>query len=353
MRWQKSTRSLNGPPCLSRVDDVLDRALSDAFHRAQAVAHGHRLRFAVRRIERVEHVARGVHVGRQDGHAARFRFAEEVDDFFRVVHVRRQHGGHEFGGVVRLQPRGLVRNQRVRGRVRLVETVAGEFLHRVEHGVGLAFVDAVLRCAFAEHDALLGHLGRILLAHRATQKVRAAERISADDLRHLHHLFLIHHDAVGFGEHGFDARIGIIDLFFAVLAFAIARDQVHRAGTEQRAERDEVFEAIGLRFLQHALHAARFELEHGDRLRAFEQFVDAFVVERELRDVERRFAGFGAACVDRLHRPVDDRERAQAEEVELDQADGFDVVLVELRDHAVAAAFANTAARNRSAHSAR
>src|SRR4029079_6487636 len=39
-------------------------------------------------------------------------------------------------------------------------------------------------------------------------------------------------------------------------------------------------------------------------------------------------------------RPVDDRQRAQAEEVELDQADGLDIVLVELRDDDVVAAFA-------------
>ena len=46
------------------------------------------------------------------------------------------------------------------------------------------------------------------------------------------------------------------------------------------------------------------------------------------------------AGVDRLHRPVDDRQRAQAEEVELHQPDRLDVVLVELRDRALAAAVA-------------
>ena len=49
----------------------------------------------------------------------------------------RQHRGHELGRIVRLQPRGLVRDQRVRGRVRLVEAVAGELLHQVEDRVGL------------------------------------------------------------------------------------------------------------------------------------------------------------------------------------------------------------------------
>ncbi len=43
---------------------------------------------------------------------------------------------------------------------------------------------------------------------------------------------------------------------------------------------------------------------------------------------------------DDLHRPVDDRERAQAEEVELHEAGGFDVVLVELGDDVLRALFA-------------
>jgi hypothetical protein len=57
-------------------------------------------------------------------------------------------------------------------------------------------------------------------------------------------------------------------------------------------------------------------------------------------DVERFAALACAPHVDRLYRPVDDRERAQAEEVELHQADRFDVVLVELGDRTLAAALA-------------
>ena len=57
------------------------------------------------------------------------------------------------------------------------------------------------------------------------------------------------------------------------------------------------------------------------------------------RDIERRFIAFLATAVDVLHRPVDDGERAQTEKVELDQADGLDVVLVELGDHALPAFF--------------
>ena len=97
---------------------------------------------------------------------------------------------------------------------------------------------------------------------------------------------------------------------------------------------------VGLGALEQFAHAARFELEHRDGVAAREQFVGRFVVERQIGDIERRFASLRAADVDRLHRPVDDRQRAQAEEVELHQADRFDVVLVELGDRVLAAALA-------------
>ncbi len=97
---------------------------------------------------------------------------------------------------------------------------------------------------------------------------------------------------------------------------------------------------VRLQALDQVLHAAGFELEDGRRLAALQQRVRRRVVHRQRGHVERRLAGRRAPGVDRAHGPVDDRERAQAEEVELDEARGFDVVLVELRDDAGAALFA-------------
>ena len=125
-----------------------------------------------------------------------------------------------------------------------------------------------------------------------------------------------------------------------MLARDEAGDQVHRAGAVQRHQRDDVLEAVRFRILQHALHAGGFELEHGDRLRLLQQLVRRRVVQRQRGDVQRRLAGFRAARVDRFHRPVDDGQRAQAEEVELHQTDRLDIVLVVLGDHAAAAGFA-------------
>ena len=122
----------------------------------------------------------------------------------------------------------------------------------------------------------------------------------------------------------------------------LARDEVvdharlQRARPEQRDERDDVLEAVRLQAADQVLHAARFQLEHRGGLAALEQLVGRRVVHRQRADVERRLALALTLRVDDLDRPVDDRQRAQPEEVELHEARRLDVVLVELR-HDVAA----------------
>ena len=121
-----------------------------------------------------------------------------------------------------------------------------------------------------------------------------------------------------------------------MLALAEIRDQVHRPRPVQRHQRDDVLEAIRPGILQHALHAAAFELEHGDGLGLGQQLVGRLVVQRQFFQAE---IGHGRIeLADVAHRAIQDRQRGQSQEVELDQADRLDVVLVVLRHHAGIAA---------------
>ena len=82
-------------------------------------------------------------------------------------------------------------------------------------------------------------------------------------------------------------------VFVPVLAAAVARNQVHRTRPIERAERDDVLEAVGSGVFQRALHAARFELEHRDRARLAQQVEHGRVVERDRHDVQRAVIGDG------------------------------------------------------------
>ncbi len=234
-----------------------------------------------------------------------------------------------------LQPGGVIGQQRVRGGMALVEAITGKLLHQVEDLVGLGLADAVGQRAGAEDLALLGHLLGLLLAHRAAQQVGAAQRIAAQDLRGLHHLFLVDEDAVGLGQHRLQQRVRVFDSLLAVLARAEGRDVLHWPGPEHRVQREQVLDARRPRLAQHALHAATFELEHRFGLAFGEQLVDPRVVQRQLVVVE--VLVLRPARADEVLGLLQDGQRRQAQEVELHQTDGLDLVLRILAHRAGAA----------------
>ncbi len=141
----------------------------------------------------------------------------------------------------------------------------------------------MFQAAVDETLALRVHFGLHLLAHRAAQQVGIAQRIAGQDLRRLHHLFLIDENAVGFGEDAFQLGMRIFDLRFAVLALAEQRDVVHRAGPIERNERDDILELGRLHRRQRAAHPFGFQLEHADGVARFQQLVNRVVVPRQRR----------------------------------------------------------------------
>ncbi len=311
----------------SRGDDRLDRGPAGALDPAEAVAD-------VLAIDRLEAVIRRVDVRRHYRQAEPGRVVVELAQLVGVVHHRRQVGGHERRRMMRLEVRRLVGDQRVRGRVRLVEAVTGELFHQVEKlrrlGRGQASVDRAGREALT----MLGHFVGQLLAHRAAQQVGSAQRIAADDLRDLHHLLLIDHYAVRRRQDRLEARVDVLEALGALLAPHIVGNELHRPRTIEGDQGDHVVEALRRRLQQELAHAARFELEHRRRIAAAENVVSARVVQRQRVERQRRR---GIEHADVTQRPVEDRQRRQPEEVELDQADELDVILVELGDQRVGA----------------
>ena len=224
-----------------------------------------------------------------------------------------------------------------------VEPVAREFFHQVEDMRRLRLTYPAGDCAADKHRALLGHFLGLFLAHRPAQEVGAAERVARQRLGDLHDLFLVEDHAVGRLERGLELRMQVIDPRTA--GVVLARDEIldharlQRAGAKQRHERDDVAEAIRLQAADQVLHAARLELEHGRGAAVLQQLVGRSIVHRQHANIDRRLAGERALGIDVAHGPVDDRQRAQPQEVELDEPGRLDIVLVELRDRGRAAIF--------------
>ena len=267
----------------------------------------------------------------------RARIEREELHLVGVVHHRRHVGRCECRRVMGFEVCGLIGHERIRCSVRLVEPVARELLHQAEKLVPLALAHAVSGGARDEYPAMLRHLLRQLLAHRAPQKIGAAQGIATDQLRDLHHLLLVHHHAIGRAENGLEARIGVLHALPAVLAVDKIGDEVHRSRPIERDESDEVLETVRPGALEEISHPARFKLEDAGCIARGEQSVSCRVIQRKKAQVQR--CGGGALRfphpADVLKRPIENRQGGETEKVEFHESDGLDILHVELRHHAL------------------
>ncbi len=243
-------------------------------------------------------------------------------DLLRVVAERRQHRRHVLDRVVRLEVRRLVGDQPVAGRMGLVEPVALERLERLEHRVDDLGLDAALRRLGDELLLLRAQHRGLLLADRVAQGVRLGSREPAQGDRGGHDVLLVHEDPERLLQVRLEQRVEVGHRLLAVLAPDVGRDVVHRTRAVERDHRGEVEHRRRAQLADVAAHARRLELEHAGRLARGEQLERQRIVERDRVEVH----GDVAVVADQVDGLAQDREVGQAEEVELEQAQGLDPV---------------------------
>ena len=209
-----------------------------------------------------------VDVGRHDLDAHALRLVDEERHLVLRVHDGRDQRRHVLGGVVRLQPGRPVGDQRVAGRVGLVERVVRGLLvgrpQRLDHVGRRARGPAALD----ELGLELGHRLAVLLADRLAEVVRLRAAEPGQGLGDLHRLLLVEDHALRGLRDGPQAVVDEDDLLRVALAARVRGDLVHGARAVERHERDEVLELARLDLLQRLAHALGLELEHADRVAA-------------------------------------------------------------------------------------
>ena len=315
-----------------RVADVLDGVEAEAHGALSILAIDGELFTAL------------VHVRRQHGDALLAQILDIEGHLDRIARDGVHHRGHEFGGMVQLEPRGLERDHGVARGVRLVEGVAGEgghlfeellgdFLrHAVAHSAGHGDGAVGLHLAVDEDFLLLRHHVVLFLGHGAAHEVAAAHGIAGQIAHDLHDLLLIDHAAVGHVQDRLELGMQIFDRLGLLLAGDEARNGLHRAGAIERYGGDDVLKAGGLHVGQERAHTAAFHLEDAVGIALGDHVEHALVVHGNVLGGHAR----PAALLDHGQRVADDGERAQPQKVHLEQAEVLQRVLGELRrDHAV------------------
>ena len=172
--------------------------------------------------------------------------------------------------------------------MRLVEAVLGELLDVLPDAFRLGRRDFVRFGAALDELVVLGlHVLDLLLADGAAEDVGLAERESGEHLHALHDLFLIEHDAVRFLQVLFHEGMVVFERDGAFFASDEEVEELHRAGAVERHESDDVPEILDAELAAEILHAAGFELEHGNGVAAVDEVVGLLVVQRDRVHVER------------------------------------------------------------------
>ena len=166
----------------------------------------------------------------------------------------------------------------------------------------------------------------LLLGHGAAHQVAAAHGVARQVAHDLHDLLLIHHAAVGHVQDGLQLRRDVAHAVRVLLARHVAGDRLHRPRTVQRNRGDDVLEVARAHALQELPHARGFQLEHAVGVALGDHVVHARVVEGDVLGSYARPAAL-------LHQRLgvhDDVQRAQAQEVHLQQAQRLHVAHGEL-----------------------
>ena len=168
--------------------------------------------------------------------------------------------------------------------------------------------------------------------HGAAHKIGLSQRIPRKVLENLHHLFLIHDNAIGIFQNRFEIRRIVHDPLGMVLVLNILRNEIHRSRAIQRDAGDQIFEAVRLQIFHEFFHAALFKLEHGVGIARGNQLIRfgnvvTYFVEVDIDPV---------ILLDILQRILHIGKRGEREKVHFQHAHRFHFFHIELRNDIVA-----------------
>ncbi len=243
-----------------------------------------------------------IDIGRKDSDMERLRLADELGEFGRIIPVASHERGHPFIRIIGLEKGGRIGEIRIGRSVRFVEAVGGKLFNFIENAAGRIGIDPFQRAAAEELFPLTSHLVSIFFAHGSAQDIALAERVAGERAGDLHHLLLIDHNAVRFGQDILHQRMVDLCRFTPVFAVDEGGDHVHWTWAIEGAHSDDLLKRIDVELFGEILHTARLELEHAERLSLIEQIKSRLIIERQIDPVDplARILGHGiGAFLDR------------------------------------------------------
>ena len=258
-------------------------------------------------------------------------------DLGRRVEAHRlavEQGRGEDRGVVTFEPGRDIGEEREAGRMAFGKPVIAKALDLTKATLGEVFFIAAGH--HAAHHLLAEAVDLAGLAegrHGPAQGVGLGRGEAGGDDGDAHRLLLKERYAQGLAEHLAEFVRRKIDPLFAVAPAQIGVDHValDRPGADDRDLDDEVVEAARLEARQHRHLGPALDLEDADRVRPAQHVVDGRVLRRHAVQAEAPAVIPGQ----QIEALADAGQHAEGEDVDLEDAEGVEVVLVPLDEGTV------------------
>ena len=205
-----------------------------------------------------------------------------------VRNVSGQQRRHVFTRIMSFQIGRLPGNQRVSGTVRFVKSISRELQDHVPEFLSRFFVESIANGALNKLFVVGRNQRLFLFTDRLNAGIRGGQRNRAQTIQDPHHLFLIHHHAMGLSQNVFQYRVFVLGRLAAMFHIDVLLNHAtfQRARSVECSGRNDVTEMVRLHFLQQVSNPATFQLEHTLGLAALQQGKRGFIVQRELVNID-------------------------------------------------------------------
>ena len=275
---------------------------------------------------------RNLHIRRHHRNLHLPALADILHHVLRLRRLRSQQSRHKLHRIMRLQPRRVIRQQRIRRRVRLIKPIPRKLLHQIKQLPRRIFRMFPLQSPGHKNIPLLRHLRRILLPHSPPQKIRTPQRIPRDRRRNLHHLLLVHNHAQRLLKNHLQLRKHILHRPPPPLALdeVINHPTLNRPRPIKRIQSRQILNARRLIPPQHIPHPPRLKLKHPTRQSLMKHLLIRLrIIQRNRSHIHN----IATILLNQLQAIIDHRKRRQPQKVHLEKAHLLDSLHVIASDN--------------------
>ena len=129
-------------------------------------------------------------------------------------------------------------------------------------------------------------------------------------------------------------RVTNLSTAFFTIDKIVDHARLQRSRAKQCHQCNNIFKAVGAELLNQLFHTPGLKLKNCGGFGSLHQTIGGLIIQGNFIDLKGLFPYITAIRINHAHRPIDNRQCPQTQEIELHKAGVFYIILVKLSDYA-------------------